>query len=236
MNKRRLHNKDVQHQSQVESVKNHQYQYKNFDCSLNSEIDDSDSDGNHCDLSKTANLNKKNEIKKGGVKRLASSLSSFSLSEHEHQRKQSIRWSQSITPKTILSSYSSNSVSPLQSSDDDQSGSDDPPQQQTNDSQQHQQVINKLSVLENLIRDISNKFNERPAIESYIVRDHQDNDVDLIEITGVDIYKYAARVLSTLFAATEIQQGAIEPTKMCKFPALDSVRIGFLKSNNLFTK
>jgi hypothetical protein len=52
-------------------------------------------------------------------------------------------------------------------------------------------------------------------------------------ITGIDVFKYATKVLSKLFSPQEIKEGAVEPTGAGRYPALDQARIAILQSFKL---
>ena len=65
-----------------------------------------------------------------------------------------------------------------------------------------------------------------------MVRDHEENEVDLMAITGIDIYKYASKILSVLFSNDELKAGSVDPVQQGRYPQLDAVRINHLKSKH----
>jgi hypothetical protein len=67
-------------------------------------------------------------------------------------------------------------------------------------------------------------------VEPYVVRLYNDDEMDLMDVTAIDCYKYALKLLSFLFSNDEIKNGAVEPTLACKSKALDTVRVTHIKS------
>jgi hypothetical protein len=55
-------------------------------------------------------------------------------------------------------------------------------------------------------------------------------NVNLLSLSGSDIYKFGHRVIDALFTKEELQTHIVEPTKKSRFPELDSTKIETLKS------
>jgi hypothetical protein len=56
------------------------------------------------------------------------------------------------------------------------------------------------------------------------------DEVDLMDVAAIDIYKYGLKCLSILFTDSELKKGAVEPTAANKYKPLDQAKINLLKS------
>ncbi len=56
------------------------------------------------------------------------------------------------------------------------------------------------------------------------------NDQNLLHINAIDKFRYCAKILDVLFTREELKEGAVEPTGIGKYKALDEAKIQILKS------
>jgi hypothetical protein len=59
-------------------------------------------------------------------------------------------------------------------------------------------------------------------------------DINLLALSGADLYKYGHKVMDSLFNQDEFEKCIVEPTKNSGFIAFDKEKIELLKSKLFF--